>query len=84
MLRVTVDLVPFGMESCKRNLYTLNIANTGPTEGGGYSYEVRSKDENGTEIDHGVVINGFDRSRPAYELINLVAEKLNGDGFFRR
>jgi len=84
MLRVIVDLVPFGLESCKRNLYTLSIANSGASKGGGYSYRVRSKDENGAEIDHGMVIKGFDRNRPAYELINLVAEKLNEGGFFRR
>lgn len=91
MLRVTVDLVPFGFEDLKRNLYTLKIANIGAkgitiNKDGAkrHSYSVRSTDETGVETDHGVMIKGFDRNKPANELISLIAEKLNEKGFFKR
>lgn len=83
MLRVTVDLVPWGWEDAKRTLYTLEIANIGSAgvtidkDGNErFSYSVRSIDEHGHRVDHGVVIRGFDRTRPAYELVGLIAKKL--------
>jgi len=91
MLRVTVDLVPFGCEDIKKNLYTLEIANIGwlgvtidKNGKKGYSYRVRSIDEKGKKKDHGIMVKGFDRDKPAYELINLITEKLNKRGFFKR
>jgi len=91
MLRVTVDLVPFGCEEIKRNLYTLEIANIGwpgvtvNKEGKKcYSYRVRSIDESGTKRDHGTMVRGFDRDKSSYELINLITKKLNKEGFFKR
>ena len=91
MLRVTVDLVPLGFEKAKRNLYTLEIGNVGPDgltiDDDGkkhYSYRVRSRNELGIEVDHGVMVKGFDRDKPAYELISLITSKLNEQGFFKR
>jgi len=91
MLRVTVDLIPFGIEEGKKNLYTLEIANIGSVgvtlnEKGEerFSYSVRSIDEEGNRIDHGVVVREFDRTKPAYELVNLIANKLHKKGIFKR
>lgn len=41
-------------------------------------------DEYGTKIDHGVLVKGFDRMRPAYELISIIAEKLSRGVFFKK
>ena len=91
MLRVSVEIVPYGLESCKRNIYTLEIINTGIegviiNENGEerYSYRVRTKDENGAEEDHGVLVENFDREKHAHELIKLVTEKLEEKGFFTK
>ena len=91
MLRVTVDMVPFGLEKRKRNLYTLEIANVGSkgitTDKDGkvyYSYSVRTESELGFVVDHGIIVTGFDRNKPAYELINLITKKLDEKGFFKR
>jgi len=91
MLKVTVDLVPFGYKDFTKNLYTLLISNVGylgvtvNKEGKKcYSYRVRTIDEQGAKRDHGIMVKGFDRDKPAYELINLITEKLNKKGFFKR
>jgi hypothetical protein len=88
MLRVAIDLVPYGLEYAKRNLHTLEIANVAPEgvtidkDGNElFSYSVRSIDEGGAVVDHGIVITDFDRSKSAYELVSIIAKKL---GFFKR
>lgn len=89
MLRVTVDLVPFGFENRKRNIYTLEITNIGKhgvkfTDEGEkrYSYKVRTIDEFGNRLEHGIMIKNFDRTQPAYKLINKITNKLEKKGFF--
>lgn len=84
MLRVSVDIIPHGFESGKRNLYIIEITNIG-VEGvtsigeegePGWSYRVRTIDEFGKKEDHGVLIEGFNRSQPAHVLVDLVYHTL--------
>ena len=83
MLRVTVDLVPFGLEKSKRTLYTMEIGNIGDrgvtyTKSGDprFSYKVRSIRDDGEVIEHGTVIKGFDRKRPFKDLIKKIISVL--------
>ena len=91
MLRVTLELVPYGLEGFKRRLYTLEIGNIGEkgvtiTKSGKklYSYKVRTIDEYGTKVEHGVLVKEFDRTKPAYELISIIVDKLSKGGFLKK
>lgn len=87
MLRVSVDIVPYGCEDRIRNLYTIEIINIG---GEGVtvgedgeprcSYKVRTVNEEGKKVDHGVLVRGFDRNQPAHILVGLVYRALMAKG----
>jgi hypothetical protein len=70
MIRVTIELLPFGYESGKRTLGVVEIANTGTgTERSG-NYVVRLRGANGRRLIAGVHVDGFARkSRHAWELL---------------
>ena len=90
MLRLTVEIVPFGFESAKRTLYEMEIVNIGEegvtyTKAGEprFSYKVRTRnpgDSKPEKIDHGVMVKGFDRKKPLTELLKLILKKFNKKG----
>lgn len=91
MLRLTLDIVPFGIEEKKRNIYTIEIYNVGPSgidhlyDKDGvprYSYGVRTIDEEGNRTHYGTIVNRFDRRQPAHILVNEVCKKLQEKGVF--
>ena len=90
MIRVSVDMIPLGFESRKRSMYTLEITNIGSrgmsVDKDGchlYSYKVKSFDSEGNKYDNGVVVEGFDRNQPVYQLINIITDKLHKEGAFK-
>lgn len=87
MLEVIIDLVPFGIESKRRKLLTIKIANAGESEAyhlldGSYlySYKVETVDENDNKTDHGILVKDFDRAQPAYILVGKVIDALKYKG----
>lgn len=89
MLRLTLDIVPFGFEDRKRNLYTIEITNVGssgvthtPWGAPRYTYKARTIDEDGNKTYHGIVVKGFDRTKSAYELVDKVCKELEKKGVF--
>mgnify|MGYP001580238924 CR=1 FL=1 len=70
MLRVTIELVPFGIENQKRTLGTLIIANDGtgtPTRG---NYEAHFYSRNNRRSHKVYTVHGFPRqTKSAWNLI---------------
>jgi len=90
MLRVTVEIVPFGFESIKRTLYEMEIINIGEegityTKKGEprYSYSVRTKnpgDGKPETVRHGVLVRKFDRNKPLVVLLKKILKLFNDKG----
>ena len=80
MLRLTLDLVPFGIETHKRSLFTVEIINVGhkiTKEGKDLGrYKIRIVDEFGNKFDYGTLIKGHDRRQTAFALVRKVVNKL--------
>ena len=79
MLRVTVELVPFGLETMKKAILTTTIANVGKAGPDSYNYyysltgetwQGKSPDAEGDILNH-------DRNQP---LVNLLAEVFKDAG----
>jgi hypothetical protein len=72
MLRFTAEIVPFGMESVKRPIGTIEVANIGgTTEVGNYKYVIQTEGED--EVTG--VLKGFNRDRGAIELLREILNK---------
>lgn len=72
MLRVTVELVPWGIEEEKRTLKVLEIYNdgTGSKTKGNYGY--RFKRTNGSVYRHGRIVGHNRLSESVWNLVNKV------------
>lgn len=70
MLRVTLEMIPFGKDSMAREIGTMEIANVGGTGALG-DYRVKLKTVKGPQLTTKIV--SFQRSRGAW---NLVKEAL--------
>lgn len=74
MLRVKIDLVPFGDETMTKQIAEMVIANAGANEDGTYKYVASYKDNQGNASD-GLLLS-HDRNQPVLELIRLFSEVL--------
>ncbi|MFA5352624.1 MAG: hypothetical protein WC291_00170 [Thermodesulfovibrionales bacterium] len=77
MIRVTIEMVPFGIEAAKRPISTIQIVNTmeGTHEVGNYRAIIY---ENG-EKKKAVEVKGFVRSRGAVQLLKEVLKKVRSN-----
>jgi hypothetical protein len=75
MLRITVELVPFGDEKRKRKIAEMVIANdlSGGYDTGGYQAWTAADDWSGDKDMYGK-LSAFDRSQSVWELIRLMLE----------
>lgn len=82
MIRVTVDLIPYGHESEVETIGVLTIINdnTGPGAFGNYSYVMEHYDDGHTR--YGGVIPAHRRSRPVWDLIQKALMRANMDSRF--
>ncbi len=83
MLRITVELLPMGDESCKRLLSVAEIANdgTGTLDAGNYVFSISDREQRGGVWRQGTV-TGFPRQRlTAWDLLYRV---LHGCGMAER
>ena len=71
MLRVTVELVPFGVEKDKKTIGEMVIANVG-RGGTGSNYIGHFIDDRGNE--HHAFLENHDRSKQVLELVRLISE----------
>lgn len=73
MLRVTIELVPFGEEDRKKKIGEMVIANTGGNHEGGFSYQGWTSADgfSKTPIRFGKVEN-HDRNQNVWELISCM------------
>lgn len=73
MLRVKIEIVPFGIESLKRDIFTGNVVNdgTGNNNIGNYEYDFVRADSVTAESISGN-LNGFDRDRGALSLLKNI------------
>ena len=71
MIRITVELVPFGQESQKKVIGTMKIINdaTGSREMGNYKYLIQN--EAGDTVESGVY-KGFPRALRIWRLIQEI------------
>ena len=67
MIRVTVELVPFGIEESKKTIGIMNIANDGTGDRLTGNYEARLEDDAGTEAT--VMVKGHKRGDGVWTLI---------------
>ena len=71
MLRITLEMVPFGVENAKRTIGTMEIANVGGTDKfGQYSVSMESDHVSGVQR-----IERFDRRRGAWALVSTALRK---------
>ena len=76
MLRITLEMVPFGTESRRRTLGTLEIANTTAIlEGATGRYLARLKDEE-TDLHH--KLDNWPRKLGAWRLTHAILEGMFG------
>lgn len=73
MLRITIDLVPFGDESMKKKIGEMVIANKTITMGTA-NYEAWASDDKGFEGF--AELRDFDRSKGPWELLRLLLEAM--------
>jgi len=75
MLRVTIELVPFGVEAEARKIGTMVIANdgTGSSRVGNYAYAFTYADRD-AEVATGTIKN-FPRSLGAWSLVRKILNK---------
>jgi len=73
MLRIKVELVPFGDESNVKQIGEIVIANAGMNKDGTFKYESWiSEDSVGGEPQKYIKIHSFDRARSFWHLIKLI------------
>jgi len=72
MLRIKIELVPYGNEKWTRELGTINIANdgTGNVRYGNYDYELRDKD-----VAIKGKLEGHNRLQSAFKLLQAVLNR---------
>lgn len=77
MLRITIELVPFGDEDRKHKIGEMLIVNTGDSSGskGSYKAWTVSDDWSGKPARYGKLDN-YDRSQSPWELIRLMLEAI--------
>lgn len=82
MLRIKVELVPFGDESKVKQIGEMVIANAGMNKDGTFRYESwTSEDSAGGEPQKYVKIHSFDRDRSFWHLVrNILIEHGRLDG----
>ncbi len=77
MLRVTLEIIPFGSESAKETISTIEIVNVGTSPNrpayGNYAFRIKNL-STGTIIENNV--HNFDRSRGALALLKTVLDKI--------
>ncbi len=81
MLRVTVELVPFGNERLVKKIGEMVIANRLLTdEQGGHSYDAWTAPDShsGEDFMFGRIY-GFDRRNSVWELISLLLQSMRGE-----
>lgn len=71
MLRITVEIVPFGDESMTRKIGEMVVANKGTTVDGSM-YDAWATDEHGEEMY--AELKGYQRSHGFWELLRLLLE----------
>ena len=80
MLKVTVELVPFGSQRNKRTIGQMEIANDATAKDrpktGNYKYRVI--DGKGDIVKHGA-IKEFERKKGFWSLINLITKSLKNE-----
>jgi hypothetical protein len=78
MLRITVELVPFGQEDQKKKIAEMVIANAGladSKEHNAFSYEAwTAPDSHSGEPARYGVLHEFNRSQSVWELVRLMLE----------
>lgn len=83
MLRVTLEVVPFGQEVVKRTLGVLEISNSGgPDEAANYRYILSEFDLDSLDpasVKTGEFM-GFDRKRRAWSLVKEILKCIFTDG----
>lgn len=72
MLRVTVELVPFGDESRKKTIGIMNIANDGRGSSEVGHYDVRLEDDR--DVERNARVLHYQRSRGAWSLVRRALE----------
>jgi hypothetical protein len=77
MIRVNVELVPFGVEDKKHTIGTLSIINdkSGTKESGNYKYTITHKDIKGNEKSATGTLKGWSRAKNVWQLIQVIVEK---------
>ena len=82
-LRVTVEIVPFGQESKKYTIHTLEMSNLGITEGTSdrYSYWTQWRDGDGIKESPSHMTYGHRRDEGAWKLIKkaMAYKEMNKD-----
>jgi hypothetical protein len=73
MLRITIELVPFGREAYKRTIAGINIINdgTGDVDIGNYKYELM--DDHGDSIKG--KLKGHNRQQSVFKILQAVLNK---------
>ena len=73
MLRITIELVPFGREAYKRTIGGMNIINdgTGDNDTGNYKYELM--DDRGDSIKG--KLKGHNRNQSVFRILKAVLNK---------
>lgn len=75
MIRVTVEVVPYGNEHAKEVIGVAEIANLGRITKGGYcAYEMNLKDQTGCKHSH---VKRFLRERGVWDLIMVALRDRN-------
>jgi hypothetical protein len=74
MLRVTLEMVPFGQEDRKRTIGVLEVSNIGVNEDlGDYLIELEEPDKSGVEVEY---IKKYPRSKGAWTLVRRALQRL--------
>jgi len=77
MIRISIDLIPRGIEIKKKNLYTVEVSNLGEKYSfvhntiKKYHYQVETIDQNGKKDDHGPIVT-MDRTKGILALLRRV------------
>lgn len=75
MLRVTLEMVPFGQEATKRTIGVIEISNIGGDSNYG-KYEASLLSDEDTSGKKDVFIDCFERSNGAWSLVRRAISKL--------
>lgn len=74
MIRVKIDLVPFGDETMTKQIAEMVIANAGRNQDGNYRYVASYKDDKGNVSE--ALLSDHDRNQPVLELIRMVIDQM--------